>query len=180
MLSFSMSVANNLSPSAIAAPTTDEQRAEALGLPATLFGFTPSQGQYWREPGLPWWTPELRDKPFLDYQGKPILPLTAWVQGNSMAPRFPDLSGVIVMPVGERKNLVIGKVYTYSYRNAESGELEMTFGRLKKIAGNYLEVAADNPSPDEAHPTIWLLREDEKEAVWDVREVTHYINYPIR
>jgi hypothetical protein len=161
-----------------ATPTPLEQQAARLGLPSTLFGFTPNERGYWNETDLPWWTPEMRDNPPLDYQGNTIVPFTAWIGGDRMAPRFPAGAGVMLSPVFDRKNLVLGKVYTYSYRDAESGELEMTIGRLVKICGNYLEVAPDNPGPGCADRTIWLLREDEQKAVWDVREVTHYVSYP--
>ena len=154
------------------------QVAAERGYPSHLFGFTPQDAAYWREPGLAFWTEALRQNPPLDYQGNPRLGYTAWIEGNSMAPRFPAGTGVQLTPVYERKNLVLGKVYTYAYREGETGHVEMTMGRLVKIGGNYLEVAADNPQAGEADRTIWLLREDEREAVWDVREVSHYVSYP--
>jgi hypothetical protein len=153
-------------------------QAAALGLPALLQGLTPAQDGYWYESGLPWWTEALRENPPLDYRGYPLLPFTAWIEGNRMAPRFPDGTGVMLAPVGERKNLVLGKVYTYTYQDSKTGEQAMTMGRLVKIGGNYLEVVIDNPCPTEADRTIWLLRDNEQEAVWDVREVTHYVSYP--
>lgn len=152
--------------------------AQHLGYPSFLLGFTPSDKAYWQEPGLPWWTPELRDNPPLGYNGLSILPFTGWIEGSRMAPRFPKGCAVMLVPVYRRENLVVGKVYTYSYRNEASSELEMTIGRLVKIGGNYLEVAADNPSPDAASRTIWLLRDNKEQAVWDVREVSHYVSYP--
>jgi hypothetical protein len=152
--------------------------AQYLGYPSSLFGFTPTDAAYWYEPGLPWWTPELRDNLPLDYQGNPVLPFIAHVEGHRMAPRFPEGCGVMLVPVFERKNLIVGKAYTYSYLNEESGELEMTIGRLVKIGGNHLEVAPDNPGPNAASRAIWLLRDNEAQAVWDVREVSHYVSYP--
>lgn len=153
-------------------------QAVALGYPATLFGFTPQDAAYWREPGLPYWTEALRDNPPLDYRGTPHRPYTAWIEGERMAPRFPAGAGVKLTPVGERQRLVLGRVYTYTYRSQATGLVEMTMGRLVNIGGNYLEVAADNPSPDEADRTIWLLRDNEHEAVWDVHEVSYYVSYP--
>jgi hypothetical protein len=145
-------------------------QAAALGYPATLFGCTPEQHEYWVEPGLPLLTPELRKDFPLGYNGLPALPMLAHLQGNDMGPRFPDGCGVVIVAVYELKNLVLGRVYTYSFRNLETGYREMAIGRLTKIGGNYLEVKADN------HPTPsrWLLREEPGQAVWDVHEVTHY------
>jgi len=128
--------------------------AQHLGYPSALFDFTPQQKEYWAEPGLPWWTPELRDTPPLGYNGFPILPFTAYIESERMAPRFPKGCAVMLVPVYGRENLVLGKVYTYAYRDSESGELAMTTGRLAKLGGNYLEVVVDNPSPDEADRTI--------------------------
>jgi hypothetical protein len=155
-----------------------EQRAQASNLPAKLFDFTPSQKEYWFEPSLPQWLPEMRDNPPLGYHGLSIMPLIGYITSNQMGPRFPEGCGVMLAPVCECKNLVIGKVYTYNQRNAKSGEWEMTIGRLVEIGSNYLVVAADNPSPGRAKHTIWPLRDKEQEAVWDVREVTHYVSYP--
>jgi hypothetical protein len=159
-------------------PQNPTEEAQQLGFPSSLFGFTPEQREYWQEPGLPWWTPEMRDNPPLGYNGLSKVPYTAYLGGHRMAPRFPKGCGVMLAPVFDRKHLVLGKVYTYSYRDAESGQLEMTIGRLVRIGGNNLEVICDNPSPDEPNRTIWLLRDDEAQAVWDVREVTHYVSYP--
>jgi hypothetical protein len=159
-------------------PQNVNEVAQQLGYPSHLFGFTPEQKAYWQEPGLPWWTAELRDNPPLGYNGLTIVPFTAYVESDRMAPRFPKGCAVMLVPVYGRENLVLGKVYTYSYQDGESGELAMTIGRLIKIGGNYLEVAADSPSPDEADRTIWLLRDNEAQAAWDVREVSHYVSYP--
>lgn len=159
-------------------PQNPTQVAAQRGYPSHLFGFTPQERAYWYEPDLPFWTEALRQDPPLDHRGNPLLPFTAWLEGERMAPRFLAHTGVLLAPVYERQHLVLGKVYTYSYRNSETGELEMTIGRLVKIRGNYLEVAADNPQPGEADRTIWLLREEEAEAVWDVREVRYYVSYP--
>jgi hypothetical protein len=161
-----------------ATPTALEQEAARLGFPASLFGFTPQQKEYWQEPSLPWWTEQLRANPPVGYNGEPKVPFTAYIQGNRMGPRFPNGCAVMLAPTFERKHLVIGKVYTYSYRDAESGEMEMCIGRLVKIGGNHLEVTSDISSLGDPDRAIWLLRDDEAQAVWDVREVTHYVSYP--
>jgi hypothetical protein len=169
-----MNTAVTAAPVAAESLATATERAHALGLPATLFGFTPEQKEYWAEPGLPWLTFELRDNPPLNYSGLSSIPCLGDVTGNHMAPRFPKGCAVNMMPVCEKKNLVVGRVYTYRYQNQKSKEWEWEIGRLVKIEGNYLEVKADN-NPT---PSIWLLRDEEREAVWDVWEVTHYASYP--
>jgi hypothetical protein len=164
-------------PVATESLATATKRAHALGLPPTLFGFTPEQKEYWHEPGLPWLTSKMyadHEKMPLGYQGFRALLSIGYMGSNNMAPRFPKGCGVQTMPVCEKKNLVVGRVYTYRYQNQASQEWEWEIGRLVKIGGNYLEAKADN------HPTprIWLLRDEEREAVWDVWEVTHYASYP--
>jgi hypothetical protein len=160
-----------------AAPTVLEQEAARLGFPSTLFGFTPNQRDYYTEPGLPWLTQEMIadfEQMPLDYRGHKALLCIGYMGGNNMAPRFPKGCGVQTMPVYDKANLVVGRVYTYRYWDETSQDWGYEMGRLVKIGGNYLEVKADN------HPTsnIWLLREEAEKAVWDVREVTHYASYP--
>jgi hypothetical protein len=160
-----------------AAPTALEQEATRLGLPSTLFGFTPNQAAYWREPDLPWLTQEMLtdfDKMPLDYLGHRALVCIGYMEGNFMAPRFPSGCGVQTMPVGDKARLVVGRVYTYRYLDQETKEWAYEMGRLVKIGGNFLEVKADN-NPT---PSLWLLRNEPGQAVWDVREVTHYASYP--
>jgi hypothetical protein len=155
--------------------------AQHLGYPSSLFGFTPQQKQYWQEPGLPWLTQgqlNFTDPMPLDYRGHQALLAIGYMGGNSMAPRFPKGCAVQSAPVWDKANLVLGRVYVYCFRQGTAQDWTYQMGRLVKIGGNYLEVAADNPSPDEADHTIWLLRDNEHEAVWDVREVTHYASYP--
>lgn len=160
--------------------------AQQAGYPSTLFGFTPEQREYWHEPGLPWFTAEMFQNPPADtregtpdyYKGWATLPCIGDIAGEHMAPRFPRGCAINTMPVFHKGMLVVGKVYVYRFENKETGEVEWNMGRLVKIGGNYLEVASDNPGPDEADRTIWLLREEEGQATWDVREVTHYAAYP--
>jgi hypothetical protein len=156
---------------------TATERARALGLPSTLFDFTPEQKGYWFEPGLPWLTSEMRADPEkmpLSYRGHRVLLSIGYMGGDNMAPRFPKGCGVQTMPVCDKDKLIVGRVYTYRYQNQKSKEWEWEIGRLMKIEGNYLEVKADN-NPT---PSIWLLRDEEREAAWDVWEVTHYVSYP--
>ncbi|MGI4871495.1 MAG: hypothetical protein ACRYFX_09990 [Janthinobacterium lividum] len=158
----------------MATPQNPTQEAQQLGFPATLFGFTPNDRAYWHEPGLPWFTPELRENPPLNRVGLQSIPCIGDIATDSMAPRFPRGCAVNTMPVHKREYLVLGRVYTHCFLNAETGEWEWAIGRLVKIGGNYLEVKADN----DPTPAIWLLREEEAQAVWDVWEVTHYAYYP--
>jgi hypothetical protein len=159
------------------APTPLEQEAARLGLPNTLFGFTPNEGSYWREPGLPWLTPEMLtdfEQMPLDYRGFRALLCLGDIEGDHMAPRFPRGCAVQTMPVYDKANLVVGRVYTYRYLDQQTQEWAYEMGRLVKIGGNFLEVKADN----NATPSLWLLRDEPEQAVWDVREVTHYASYP--
>lgn len=158
-----------------AAPlSTATTRAQALGLPATLFGFTPDHRAYWLEPGLPWLTAAMHDNMPLGYNGAPALLCIGEMGGDNMAPRFPKGCSVQTVPVFDKANLVVGRVYTYRYWDAEAEAWAWEIGRLRKVGGNYLETQADNcPTA-----SLWLLRDTEQEAVWDVREVTHYVDYP--
>ncbi|GAA4503160.1 hypothetical protein GCM10023172_27550 [Hymenobacter ginsengisoli] len=175
-------------PQAVAGLTTltPTAQAAALGYPATLVGFTPDQRGYWFEPGLPWFTAEMFQNHPLDnregtpdyFKGWSTIPCIGDVECDHMAPRFPRGCAINTMPVHTKDMLVVGKVYTYRYTNSATGLEEWNIGRLVKIGGNYLEVASDNPSPDEADRTIWLLEEEEHKATWAVREVTHYASYP--
>lgn len=160
-----------------AVPTPLEREATRLGLPSTLFGFTPNQRAYWTEPGLPWLTSEMYSdfkKMPLDYRGFRAIRCIGDIEGDHMAPRFPRGCAVQTMPVYEKKNLVVGRVYTYRYLDQQTQEWACEMGRLVKIGGNYLEVKADN-NPT---PSLWLLRDEPGQAVWDVREVTHYAARP--
>ncbi|MBD2769671.1 hypothetical protein IC235_17410 [Hymenobacter sp. BT664] len=151
-------------------------QAAALGYPAVLFGLTPAQGGYWREPGLPWLTAEMHDNMPLGYGGYEMIRQYCEFGGNDMAPRFPKGCWVNMAPVHEKKNLVVGKVYVYCYLNHETGKHEYQAGRLESIGGNCLWARADN---NPAVGLCWLLNEDEPhKAVWDVYEITHYVSYP--
>jgi len=156
-------------------PQNSAEEAAALGFPPLLFGFTPDQRGYWFEPGLPWRTPETWDNPPLGRTGMRLIWHYTEAGSNHMAPRFPKGSVVTIAPVYEKENLVVGKVYIYAYRDAETGQKGYQMGRLEKIWGNCLWARADN-APELG--LCWLLRNEPREAVWDVYEVTHYISYP--
>ena len=147
-------------------------QAAALSYPTILFGFTPSARAYWQEPGLPWLRPDM-EMP-IGHSGIKIFLCTALVNSGYMAPRFPQGCVVNVAPVVARKNLVVGKVYLYIYTDGETGKEASQLGRLQHIGGNYLTASFDN----DPVPALWLLRDDEQQAVWDVYEVTHYVSYP--
>jgi hypothetical protein len=169
-----MTTVATAAPVAVDSLRTATERAHALGLPATLFGFTPEQKEYWHEPGLPWFTTDMYDNPPLGYNGLSTIPHFGNMAADNMAPRFPKGCSVNTRAVHEKKNLVVGRVYTYHYQDTQTGAWRREMGRLVKIGSNYLEVKADNcPTPSQ-----WLLREDEQQAVWDVNEVTHYASYP--
>lgn len=157
-------------------PATPTELAQALGFPATLFDFTPAQRAYWFEPGLPWLTAEQMhgDQMPLDRRGHKAILCVGYLDGHHMAPRFPKGCEVQTAPVFDRANLVLGRVYTYRYRDGETGAWCHEMGRLVKIGGNFLEVKADNNPV----PSLWLLGEVPGQEVWDVREVTHYVSYP--
>lgn len=152
--------------------------AQQLGYPSSLFGFTPTDRAYWQEPGLPWLTQEqIRDfdQMPLDYRGQRALLCIGYMGGNNMAPRFPKDCGVQTMPVWDKANLVVGRLYTYRYWDEEAKDWAYEMGRLVRIGGNYLEVKTDNNPV----PSMWLLREEPAHtAVWDVHEVSHYVSYP--
>lgn len=157
----------------VAACSPFTTQAAAQGYPATMFGFTPEQKEYWQEPGLPW-LPLNGEMP-LGYIGLQLLRIPLQIGSSTrMAPRFPKGCEVNVAPVYEKKNLVVGKVYLYVYTDSETGKEACDLGRLSHIGGNYLKVTFDN----DPVPAMWLLRDDEQQAVWDVYEVTHYAIYP--
>jgi hypothetical protein len=63
-------------------------QAAAQGYPATLFGFTPEQKEYWQEPGLPW-LPLNGEMP-LSYIGLQLIRIPLQIGSSTrMAPRFP-------------------------------------------------------------------------------------------
>lgn len=157
-----------------AAPSTGTARAQAQGLPATLFGFTPEQPEYWLEPELPWLTLAVQANMPLDYLGGQALICVGDIDTDRMAPRFPRGCSVQTVPVYEKKNLAVGRVYTYRFWDALAQAWSWEIGRLVKVGGNYLEVKADN-NPT---PSLWLLSEVPGQEVWDVREVTHYASHP--
>jgi hypothetical protein len=158
-------------------PQNPTKVAQQLGYPSHLFGFTPEQKDYWHEPELPQLTArqtQFIDEMPLDYQGHAAILCVGYLEGDQMAPRFPNGCGVHTMPLFEKAQLVVGRVYTYSFRNEETGETDYEMARLVKIGGTYVEAKADNRPA----PSIWLLREEPGQEVWDMREVSHYVSYP--
>lgn len=155
-------------------PTYLEAEAQALGFPATLFGYTPNEAAYWREPGLPWLPAAPADALLLDYRGTRAIRYLLEVIDHDMAPRFPRGCLVQTMPVYERAQLVVGRVYSYGVLDPETGTRHYHLARLVQVGATYLEVKPDHDD----HLLRWPLRADEAEATWDVREVTHYAHYP--
>jgi hypothetical protein len=148
--------------------------AQQLGYPSALFGFIPDQGAYWREPGLPWLTPDMWENRPLGRNGQKLIWDRVLVENQSMAPRFPKGCNVNVAPIAKREHLQVGKVYLYVYRNQQTGEQACELGRLDHIGGNYLIATFDNyPTP-----ALWLLEEKPGREFRNVHEVTHYISYP--
>lgn len=156
-------------------PQHAQQVAQHLGYPSALFGFTPDQEAYWHEPGLPLLTLQESSSPPVLRNGLTGLWVPCDFITESMAPRFPKGCTVNVAPVFSRANLVVGRVYLYAYQDEATGQLAYQVGRLEKVGGNCLWARADN-RPEVR--LVWCLREDEREAVWDVYEVTHYLHYP--
>lgn len=138
--------------------------------PAVQLGTTPL-----REDGLPWLTPEVWNNPPLGYTGCKLIWCHVELCDNSMAPRFPKGCQVNVAPVVERKNLVVGRVYLFDGRHPDTGKPFCQVARLVSIHDAHLLVRPDQlPTP-----TIWPLRAEERMAVWDVYEVTHYVRWPL-
>jgi hypothetical protein len=127
------------------------------------------------ELGLPWLTPEVWNNPPLGYSGLKLIWSYAELWDNSMAPRFPKGCRVNVAPVVDRKNLVVGRVYLFDGHHIETGHPFCQIARLVSVHDTHLLVRPDQlPTP-----TIWPLRAEERTAVWDVYEVTHYVSWPI-
>jgi hypothetical protein len=128
-----------------------------------------------REAGLPWLTPEVWHNPPLGYSGLKLIWCHVELCDNSMAPRFPRGCQVNVTPVVERKNLVVGRVYLFDGRHPETDQPFCQVARLVSIHDTHLLVRPDQlPTP-----TLWPLRAEERTAVWDVYEVTHYVKWPL-
>jgi hypothetical protein len=138
--------------------------------PATQLGTTPL-----REAGLPWLTTEVWYNPPLGYSGLELIWCHVELCDNSMAPRFPKGCQVNVTPVVERKNLVVGRAYMFDGRHPHTGKPFCQLARLVSVHDTHLLVRADQlPTL-----TVWPLRNEERTAVWDVYEVTHYVSWPI-
>ena len=69
----------------------------------------------------------------LDYRGQRAILCVGYMAGNHMAPRFPEGCGVQTIPVQERANLMVGRVYTYRYFDQAANEWAYEMGRLVKI-----------------------------------------------
>ncbi len=149
-------------------PNHSTEVAQQLGYPSSLFGFTPNDSAYWREPGLP----------ALDYL--PIEPIEGPDQDeptaefifvtDRMAPRFPDGTVVALAPVNSRHDLVVGRVYVL-LAALENGELPV--GRLARVDRTSLELTQDN------HPAVltWALGAEAQMETQAIYEVTHYSLY---
>ncbi|GAA4362129.1 hypothetical protein GCM10023185_29760 [Hymenobacter saemangeumensis] len=95
--------------SATPAPAFKVQQAAALGLPADLFGYTPADNSYWKEPGLPWANALAASE-------------TAWIfqaTNDHMAPRFPAGTRVVAERVAQAEPLAAG---IYLWNAGEGGE----------------------------------------------------------
>ncbi len=128
-----------------------------------------------REDGLPWLTPEVWNNPPLGYSGLKLIWNYAELCDDSMAPRIPKGCQVNVAPVVERKNLVIGRVYLFDGRHPYTGQPFCQMARLVSVHDTHLLVRADQVPT----LTVWPLRAEERTAVWDVYEVTHYVSWPL-
>lgn len=128
-----------------------------------------------REAGLPWLTPEIWNSPPLGYNGCKLIWCCAEMGDNSMYPRFPKGCQVNVAPVVERKNLVVGRVYLFDGHHPYTGKPFCQMARLVSVHETHLLVRADQVPT----LTVWPLRPEERTAVWDVYEVTHYVKWPL-
>jgi hypothetical protein len=127
-----------------------------------------------QEPGLAWLTPEVWNNPPLGYNGLKLIWRLAELCDDSMAPCFPSGCCVNVAPVYELKNLVVGRAYLSECWHPETGQPFCQLARLVSVHDTHLLVQADRIPTR----TIWPLRADERTAVWDVYEVTHYVKWP--
>jgi len=129
----------------------------------------PSDSGYWREPDLTWGVqPEFNKEP-AKVKGEYVFQMP----DNSMAPRFPLGTVVMLWKVPTRANLVIGKPYVYSYADTETGELLHQVGRLEHIGEDALTARADNA------PAALLVWPIDREKGFDmVRVIDAYVTYP--
>ena len=155
--------------------TNPEQVAQAQGYPATLFGFTPNDGPYWREPGMPWVLPLLNPQHFgldpvacqTELHG--LMAFDLW--NENMAPRFP------------RGTYLAGKPLPWGSEEVEPGHLLawlapgeawdcFDLARVVEIHATYLLLAYDNGGHtlrlpwQHAYPTPRAYR------------ITHYVTQP--
>lgn len=158
-----------MSSKAASPPPALAQQAKDLGYPASTCGLHPSDRNYWLEPGLTWGVQPNLNKDPARIQGEYVFRMP----DNSMAPRFPLGTVVMLWKVPTRTSLVIGKPYVYSCADAETGEVLHQVGRLEHIGEYYLGARADN-IPDAG--LIWPL--DRRWGFDMVRVIDAYITYP--
>lgn len=156
-----------LSPPATLAD--NRQQAKALGYPASLFGYSPTQHNYWYEPGMGWrganhGSPATQPMPAsLCYQ----------MPDDTMAPRFPRGTVVLLWHVTSRLKLELGKPYLYSWADTTTGEVFHEAGRLVHIGTHYLGAVADNS------PSLGLIWPVDKAVGFEgVRLIDAYVSYP--
>ena len=149
-----------------------EQVAAERGYPRALFGLTPDDEAYWREPKLPW---------------VPQLPLVRTIVGdqlyqvqdyaefvfitNDMAPRFPMGTRVTIEPVPTHEALQVGRVYVHLHLT-EADELQV--GRLAHVEDDALHLTQDN-NPLRLR---WPLGAHQPKGTADIYEVTYYNEPP--
>lgn len=157
----------SLSPPAVL--TDNRQQAKALGYPFSLFGYNPTHHYYWYEPGMGW-RGAAPGRP-------PVQPLPGGVcyqmADDTMAPRFPRGSVVMLWHVASRLKLELGKPYVYSWADTDSGEVFHEAGRLTYIGKHFLGAVADN---NLSLGLLWPI--DKKVGFEGVRLIDAYVSYP--
>lgn len=145
------------------------QQAKDLGYPASVSGLRPNDRSYWIEPGLTWGVNHSLNKDPSRIQGEYVFRMP----DNSMAPRFPLGTVVMLWKASNRAGLEIGRPYVYSYADTETGEVLYQAGRLEYIGKYYLGARADN------NPSVGLIWPvDRKDGFDMVRVIDAYISYP--
>jgi hypothetical protein len=118
--------------------------AAERGFPATLFGFTPADAGYWREPGVPWTGALPQTAAELEaYRLQPDGMLVQYElaqDDHRMAPRFPGGSLLRVIPVTCKRAIVQG---VYLWKWTEEGVEYANMGRLHQIRRGRLRLTHD-------------------------------------
>jgi|GEM_PF-6777450 len=118
--------------------TTLESVAAERGLPGTLFGYTPNDQAYWREPTLPLlgtlaqphtWARTLQSFTHLR------------VEGTGMAPRFPPRTVVSMHRVTCEKDITPG-IYCCQWQSADE-EKHLVLARLEQVRPGYIVLKYD-------------------------------------